>query len=148
MCDWKCIKQFMQRKRSKEKQRMRCPKETSLSREFILCIHLLTGHFSIDWFFPRCLTWWLQLSDQVAESNSCLEIKLEDGEVDEEPSARGTELSPSPAHSDVSISRWVQDKLPILIDLGSPLNPVVKVWFILWYKKLRSLFLTTTIHFG
>ncbi|CAK6955558.1 E3 ubiquitin-protein ligase RAD18 [Scomber scombrus] len=44
-------------------------------------------------------------ADQVAESNNYLEIKVEDEEVDEEPSARGIELPPSPANSDVSISR-------------------------------------------
>ncbi|XP_053172049.1 E3 ubiquitin-protein ligase RAD18 [Scomber japonicus] len=48
-------------------------------------------------------------ADQVAESKSYLEIKVEDDEVDEEPSARGIELSPSPANSDVSISSSVSD---------------------------------------
>ncbi|XP_070701368.1 E3 ubiquitin-protein ligase RAD18 isoform X2 [Pempheris klunzingeri] len=44
-------------------------------------------------------------SDEVAESRNCLAMKVGDGEADEEPSARGIELSSSPTHSDVSISR-------------------------------------------
>ncbi|XP_042262605.1 E3 ubiquitin-protein ligase RAD18 isoform X2 [Thunnus maccoyii] len=48
-------------------------------------------------------------ADQVAEPKSCLEIKIEDDEVDEEPSTRRIELSPSPANSDVSISSSISD---------------------------------------
>ncbi|XP_040014447.1 E3 ubiquitin-protein ligase RAD18 [Xiphias gladius] len=46
---------------------------------------------------------------QVADSKSCLVTKVEDGHGDEEPSARGTELSPSPTNSDVSISSSISD---------------------------------------
>ncbi|XP_044026645.1 E3 ubiquitin-protein ligase RAD18 isoform X2 [Siniperca chuatsi] len=48
-------------------------------------------------------------ADQVAESKSCLVIKIEDGETDEEPSARGIEISPSPTNSDVSVSSSISD---------------------------------------
>ncbi|GAA6215798.1 E3 ubiquitin-protein ligase RAD18 isoform X3 [Lates japonicus] len=48
-------------------------------------------------------------ADQVAESKSCLVIKVEDGDGDEEPSVRGIDLSPSPTHSDVSISSSISD---------------------------------------
>ncbi|XP_070759079.1 E3 ubiquitin-protein ligase RAD18 [Enoplosus armatus] len=44
-------------------------------------------------------------ADQVAESKSCLVIKIED----EEPSARGTDMSASPSYSDVSISSSISD---------------------------------------
>ncbi|XP_023257498.1 E3 ubiquitin-protein ligase RAD18-like [Seriola lalandi dorsalis] len=46
-------------------------------------------------------------ADQVEESKSCLVIKVEDS--DEEPLARGIELSPSPTYSDVSISSSLSD---------------------------------------
>nr|XP_046239783.1 E3 ubiquitin-protein ligase RAD18 isoform X2 [Scatophagus argus] len=48
-------------------------------------------------------------ADQVAESRSCLVMKQEDGEADEEPSARRIDLSPSPTYSDVSISSSISD---------------------------------------
>ncbi|XP_071349775.1 E3 ubiquitin-protein ligase RAD18 isoform X2 [Trachinotus anak] len=48
-------------------------------------------------------------ADQVAESKSCLVMKTEDGDSDEEPLARGIDLSPSPTYSDVSISSSISD---------------------------------------
>ncbi|XP_076617046.1 E3 ubiquitin-protein ligase RAD18 isoform X1 [Chaetodon auriga] len=48
-------------------------------------------------------------SDQVSESKSCLVMTVEDGEADEEPSARGIELSPCSTYSDVSISSSISD---------------------------------------
>ncbi|KAM7402067.1 hypothetical protein PAMP_017337 [Pampus punctatissimus] len=48
-------------------------------------------------------------ADQSTESKSCLDIKLEGDEVDEEPSVREIELSPSSANSDVSISSSLSD---------------------------------------
>ncbi|KAM7422531.1 hypothetical protein PAMA_010533 [Pampus argenteus] len=48
-------------------------------------------------------------ADQGTESKSCLDIKLEGDEVDEEPSVRGIDLSPSSANSDVSISSSLSD---------------------------------------
>ncbi|XP_059185676.1 E3 ubiquitin-protein ligase RAD18 isoform X2 [Centropristis striata] len=47
--------------------------------------------------------------NQIAESKSCSVIKVEDGESDEEPSARRIELSSSPTYSDVSISSSISD---------------------------------------
>ncbi|XP_041818739.1 E3 ubiquitin-protein ligase RAD18 isoform X2 [Chelmon rostratus] len=44
-------------------------------------------------------------ADQVLESKSCLVMTVDDGEADNEPSARRIELSPSSTYSDVSISR-------------------------------------------
>ncbi|XP_019942062.2 E3 ubiquitin-protein ligase RAD18 isoform X3 [Paralichthys olivaceus] len=48
-------------------------------------------------------------TDQVAGSRSSLVVKTEDRDSDEEPSARGIELPPSPTHSDVSISSSISD---------------------------------------
>ncbi|XP_040888910.1 E3 ubiquitin-protein ligase RAD18 [Toxotes jaculatrix] len=48
-------------------------------------------------------------ADQVAESKRCLAVKEEDGDSDEEPSARGIALSPSSTYSDVSISSSISD---------------------------------------
>ncbi|XP_049894966.1 E3 ubiquitin-protein ligase RAD18 isoform X2 [Epinephelus moara] len=48
-------------------------------------------------------------ADQVPESKSCSVIKVEDTESDEDPSARGIELSSSPTLSDVSISSSISD---------------------------------------
>ncbi|XP_029288688.1 E3 ubiquitin-protein ligase RAD18 isoform X2 [Cottoperca gobio] len=47
--------------------------------------------------------------NQVAESKSCSVIKVEDGESDEEPTARWIELSSSPTYSEVSISSSISD---------------------------------------
>ncbi|KAM9859796.1 E3 ubiquitin-protein ligase RAD18 [Aulostomus maculatus] len=43
------------------------------------------------------------------ESKSCIDIKVEEAEVDEEPSVRGVLLSSSPTSSDVSISSSLSD---------------------------------------
>lgn len=48
-------------------------------------------------------------ADEVEESKSCFVMKLEDGETDDEPSAEGIEMSPSPSDSDVSISSSISD---------------------------------------
>ncbi|XP_045884922.1 E3 ubiquitin-protein ligase RAD18 isoform X3 [Micropterus dolomieu] len=47
--------------------------------------------------------------NEVEESKSCFVMKLEDGETDDEPSAEGIEMSPSPSDSDVSISSSISD---------------------------------------
>ncbi|KAI3370121.1 hypothetical protein L3Q82_024912 [Scortum barcoo] len=49
------------------------------------------------------------LQQQVAESRSCLVIKTEDEEADEEPSERGIEMPSSPTYSEVSISSSLSD---------------------------------------
>lgn len=49
----------------------------------------------------------LSPSGQVEESKNCFVIKVEDKDGHEELSVTGIALSPSPTHSDVSVSRWV-----------------------------------------
>ena len=49
--------------------------------------------------------YFLPSSDQLAEAQSFIVVKVEDGEVDEGQAAGGITLSCSPTFSDVSISR-------------------------------------------